>query len=139
MPLFLQSPESRSRAGWLMLRLALAGIIAAHGWARLMAGGVAPFGSFLDAEGFPGGFYWAAAVTGVEIIGSVLLLLGRWVAPLAVLFAAIYALGIVLVHAKAGWFVVGLGRNGAEFSALLIVCLLALALQHVRPSTPGSD
>ncbi len=134
LPAALQSPESRSRAGWLILRVTLAGIIAAHGWARLVAGGVAPFGSFLDAQGFPGGFYWAAAVTCIEIVGSLVLLLGRWVAPLAVLFAAIYALGIVMVHAKAGWFVVGLGRNGSEFSVLLIVCLLALALQHIRPS-----
>ena len=94
-----------------------------------------PFGSFLDTQGFPGGFYWAAAVTGFEIAGSLLLLLGRWVSPIAVAFAIIYALGIALVHAKAGWFVVGLGRNGAEFSVLLIVCLLALALQHL--SSPG--
>ena len=32
-----------------------------------------------------------------------------------------------MVHAKAGWFVVGAGRNGMEYSVLLIVCLLALA------------
>jgi len=111
----------------------LAIIIAAHGWARLIAGGVAPFGAFLDAQGFPVGYYWAAAVTGIEIAGSVLLLFGRFTAPLAALFSVIYAIGIVLIHAKAGWFVVGLGRNGSEFSFLLIVCLLALALQHVRP------
>ena len=38
---------------------------------------------------------------------------------------------IVLVHAPAGWFVVGLGRNGAEYSVLLIACLLCVGLQHV--------
>jgi putative oxidoreductase len=134
LPAALRSPEARSRAGWFLLRVALASIIAGHGWARLIAGGVVPFGSFLDAQGFPGGLYWAAAVTGIEIVGSLLLLFGRLVVPLAIVFAAVYALGIVLVHAKFGWFVVGLGRNGSEFSALLIVCLLALALQHVRPA-----
>jgi len=119
--------------GWLLLRVAVAGIIAAHGWARLLAGGVAPFGGFLQAQGFPAGFYWAAAVTGIEIVGSVLLLFGRTAAVLALLFSFIYALGITLVHSKAGWFVVGLGRNGSEFSVLLIACLLAIALQHLRP------
>jgi putative oxidoreductase len=29
-----------------------------------------------------------------------------------------------------GWFVVGLGRNGMEYSVLLIVCLLAVAYAH---------
>ncbi len=133
LPAVLRSSESRSRTGWLLLRVTVAGIIAAHGWARLLAGGVAPFGSFLDSLGFPGGFYWAASITALEIISSILLLVGRWVAPLAVIHSVIYTLGIALVHAKAGWFVVGLGRNGSEFSVLLIVCLLALALQHVRP------
>lgn len=132
LPPSLRTTQARSRAGWVMLRIALAGIIAAHGWARLLAGGVAPFGVFLEAQGFPGGYYWAAAVTGFEIVGSILLLLGRFTAVLGLAFSAVYALGIVLVHAKAGWFVVGLGRNGAEYSVLLIVCLLCVALQHVR-------
>jgi putative oxidoreductase len=132
----LSNSLERSRLGWLLIRVTLACIIAAHGWARMLAGGIPPFGGFLDAQGFPGGLYLAMAITGVEIVGSLLLLAGRGVAPLCVLFSVIYATGIVLVHAKAGWFVVGLGRNGAEFSVLLIVCLLAVGLQHLqhRPS-----
>lgn len=115
-----------------LIRLAVAGIIAAHGWARLLAGGVVPFGGFLDAHGFPYGVGIAWAITLYEIAGSPVLLWGRrFVAPLALVYAAIYATGIVLVHAKAGWFVVGLGRNGMEFSVLLITCLVALAWQSL--------
>ena len=47
--------------------------------------------------------------------------------------ALIYAVGIAMVHAREGWFVVGAGRNGAEYSVLLIVCLLCVGLQHVQP------
>ena len=36
-------------------------------------------------------------------------------------------MGIVLVHAPSGWFVVGGGRNGMEYSVLLIAVLLAQA------------
>ena len=36
--------------------------------------------------------------------------------------------GVYLIHWGAGWFLVGAGRNGTEFSALLILCLLAIAL-----------
>ncbi len=111
----------------MLIRLALAGLIAAHGWARLIGGGVVPFGNWLDSQGIPFGFAVAAAVTAIEIIGTPLLALRRWVLPLAIAYAAIYVVGIVMVHAKAGWFVVGLGRNGSEYSVLLIVCLLAMA------------
>ena len=41
----------------------------------------------------------------------------------------VYLAGIVLVHAPAGWFVVGLGRNGMEYSVLLIACLLLVGWQ----------
>lgn len=80
----------------------------------------------------------AIGITGLEIVGPVLLVLGRWVPPLCLVLAGLYAMGIALVHAQAGWFVVGLGRNGSEYSVLLIVCLLALALQHPPSSSRKS-
>jgi putative oxidoreductase len=139
LPGVLRSTTGRSAFAWAAVRLALAVLIAAHGWARLAAGAVAPFGTFLDAQGFPGGLYFAWAVTMLEIAGSLLLALGRLVAPLCLLFSVVYATGIALVHAKAGWFVVGLGRNGAEYSVLLIVCLLAVGMQHVERRNATSD
>ena len=119
------------------LRVLLAAMIAAHGCARAWVGGVVPFGGFLESQGWPFGVGIAWAITVFEIVGSVLLASGRVVGPvsprvLALTFAAIYTMGIVLVHAKAGWFVVGLGRNGMEFSVLLIACLLAVAWTHRR-------
>lgn len=129
-------PAGRSDQAFVVLRLLLAGLIAAHGWARLIAGGVVPFGQFLESEGWPTGVLIASAITGLEIAGSLLLALGRLVLPLTLAFAGVYAMGIVLVHAEAGWFVVGLGRNGMEYSVLLIVCLLLVGLRH-WPTRPG--
>jgi putative oxidoreductase len=131
--------RDRSRLGWLLLRWLLAGLIAAHGWARLIHGGVPPFGDWLNGQallqGLPGdlrlGLAIAIGITALEILGTPLLAAGRFVAPLALLYAAVYAVGIALVHAKAGWFVVGLGRNGAEYSVLLIACLLCVGMQHL--------
>lgn len=130
---FIRDPSVRSRSAWLVLRVVLAGLIAAHGWARFTGGGVVPFGEWLVSQGLPVGFFIAAAVTAIEILGTPLFALGRVVAPLAALYSAIYLVGIAMVHAKAGWFVVGAGRNGAEYSVLLVVCLLCVGLQHVNP------
>lgn len=126
----MRPDPARAAQGMLVLRLVLAGLLAAHGWARWLAGGVPPFGEFLAAVGFPAGLALAWGITLIEIIGTPLLAAGRFVTPLALLYAAIYATGILLVHAPAGWFVVGLGRNGAEYSVLLITLLLALAWSH---------
>lgn len=135
MPQLLRDPSTRSQSAWVVLRLVLAGLIAAHGWARFTGGGVVPFGDWLVSQGLPIGFAIAAAVTAVEILGTPLFALGKYVAPLSALYSVIYVVGIAMVHAKAGWFVVGKGRNGAEYSVLLIVCLLCVGLQHVRPKS----
>jgi putative oxidoreductase len=131
MNLWRPAPVEPGRAalGLTALRCALALLIAIHGWARLVAGGVVPFGGFLDGAGFPLGLAIAAAITAFEILGTPLLAWGRLVLPLTLGYAFIYAMGIVLVHAQAGWFVVGLGRNGAEYSVLLIIALLVVGLQ----------
>lgn len=122
--------RSSSDLGWIVLRVALAGLIAAHGWARLIAGGVDPFGNWLASLGFPLGHAIAWGVTIIEMVGTPFLAFGRFVAPLSVAYAAIYTVGIALVHAKAGWFVVGLARNGMEYSVLLITALLCVGAQH---------
>lgn len=120
----------KANGSMLVLRLAIAGLLAAHGWARLISGGVAPFGEWLGSIGFPLGLAIAWAVTLLEIAGTPLLALGRWVTWLCVGYCAIYLAGLVLVHMPEGWFVVGLGRNGMEYSVLLLVCLACLAWYH---------
>lgn len=118
----------RAVVGLLVLRLVLAGLIGAHGWARWYHGGVAPFGQWLAGLEIPFGMAIAIGVTVIEIVGTPLFALGRLLLPLSLVYSAIYLTGIVLVHAPAGWFVVGLGRNGMEYSVLLIVCLLLVGL-----------
>ena len=98
-----------------------------HGAARVFAGGVDPFGVWLSSIGFPLGRPLAWLITIVEIVGTPLLAAGILVRPLSLYFAAQLAIGILLVHRPEGWFVVGLGRNGMEYSVLLIAVFLALA------------
>lgn len=123
-------PVHASRQSLVAIRIGLAALLFVHGAARVFHDGVVPFGGFLDSRGLPFGLGIAWGVTVFELVAAPLMAWGRWVAPIALVFAGIYAYGIWLVHAPAGWFVVGLGRNGMEYSVLIIICLLALAWSH---------
>ncbi len=111
-----------------LVRMATALVMVIHGVARARLNIVDDFGVALGAWGFAYGFHIAWTITIVEIAGGLALAAGYFVRPLAVWFIVQLAAGIYLVHSSAGWFVVGAGRNGMEFSALLIVCLFAIAL-----------
>lgn len=117
---------------WLVIRLTLAVLLAAHGWMRFLGGGVVPFGDWLNTQGFAAGFYLAAAITAYEILATLLYAAGKWVWQLSVVFVLIYSCGLVLVHAPFGWFVVGAGRNGMEYSMLLIVTLSCIAYRDYQ-------
>ncbi len=109
-----------------VIRIAVAVLLAAHGWTRLIVGGVVPFGEWLTEKGFPVGFLIASGITALEILGTPPLAFRKFVFPLTMAYSGVLLMGIVMVHAPEGWFVVGNGRNGMEYSVLLILCLLAV-------------
>ena len=127
------APAPRAAVALEVLRVTVAILILIHGAYRLAAGLVEPFGTWLDSLGFPFGYGWAMAVTLYELVGPALMLARRWTSHAALGHAFILALGLVLVHLPAGWFVVGGGRNGMEYSVLLIVSLLAIAWAYWPP------
>lgn len=122
--------RDKSTQALFVIRLALAVVMFVHGATRIANGTVDDFGGFLGSQGFPLGFYIAWVITLFELIGSVLLAAGFYAWVIALVFALQLAAGIFLVHWKEGWFVVGAGRNGMEFSVVLIVSFLAIALAN---------
>lgn len=119
--------KSPAEQAVVALRIVVAGLVFVHGTFRLFAGGVAPFGEFLTGAHLPFGTAIAWGITIIEIVGTIILASGIVVRPLALYFAAELLAGIILVHRHDGWFVVGGGRNGMEYSALLISSLLIVA------------
>jgi len=111
-----------------IIRVGTALILIVHGLARIRLGIVDDFGVVLGQWGFPAGFWLAWTITVIEILGGLALAAGVLVRPFAGWFIVQLSAGVYLIHWGAGWFVVGAGRNGMEFSALLILCLLAIAL-----------
>lgn len=122
--------------GVLLLRLMVSTLLFIHGAARVQ-NGVDGFGVWLEGEGVPMGLVVAWLVTGMELVGTPLLALGRFVRPLCVWFTGVLVAGIVMVHYPEGWFVVGAGRNGMEYSVLLITCLTSLSMAHGGASSPA--
>ena len=127
------APAPRAAVALEALRITVAILILIHGVYRLAAGLVAPFGTWLDSLGFPFGYGWAMAVTLYELVGPLLMLARRWTSLAALGHVGILTLGLILVHLPAGWFVVGGGRNGMEYSVLLIVALLAIVWAYWPP------
>lgn len=122
----------RLEAALALLRIALAVLIFIHGAHRAWHWdpNVTGFGQWLGSLGFPQGYYWAAAVTFYELIAPLFLIARRFVTLACLGHIVIIALGMVLVHYPFGWFVVGSGRNGMEYSALLLAGLIAVAWAH---------
>ena len=52
--------------------------------------------------------------------------------PVCAALTLIYTMGIILFHRHNGFFVVGPGTGGWEYSALLITCLLVTAWEELK-------
>jgi len=123
------------RTAYLILRLAIGTIFITHGGIRAWSGTVSNFGEFLDGVKFPLGHVVAWGITMFELAGGVTLIAGVYADILALTFAGHMIMGILLVHAKFGWFVVGHGQNGMEYSFLIIAACLAIFCLHRSRAT----
>jgi putative oxidoreductase len=126
--LFKNIPASKPEEGMRIVRVATALIIGVHSLRGLLhPGDVNDFGGLFSQFGLPFGALWAWAVVIGQFLSCIALLFNRLVVPACICHAVILISGIWIIHAKHGWFVVGEGRNGVEFSVILIACLFAIA------------
>jgi putative oxidoreductase len=114
--------------GTLLLRIAVAIILLTHSVIGMFNNGINDFGNlFLNQIGFaPFGVFLAWSIKISHVIAAILLLAGRYIKLAGFITIFVLLMGIVLVHFKEGWFVVGGGRNGVEYNFLLICVLLAI-------------
>ncbi len=124
--------KSREEVAFFVLRSITGIIIASHGWHRLLTGGYEPFGGWLTSEGFPFGLGIAMGITLFEIIGSLFLVAGKKLPYICTIYILIYFTGLILVHLPHGWFVVGSGTNGIEYSILLITSLFCIGYPEIN-------
>ncbi len=110
----------------LLLRLYLGITFILHGAARLYYMSLNDFGAFLNSQGFVIGVFLAWLITMGEIIGGLLLMLGYKIRYVLIFNFIVILGGIVLVHLKNGFFVVGHGQNGVEYSLLILMVIVVL-------------
>lgn len=110
----------------VILRVTLGVIFLTHGIPKLL--GPSETTEFLSGMGVPLADLATWVLIVLEIGGGLLLLAGVLVAPLAALLSLHMLLGIILVHAPIGWYVVGPGQEGAEFNVLLVAALVSVIL-----------
>jgi putative oxidoreductase len=112
----------------IILRIALAIILLSHSLPGMFDGGVNAFGNlFLNQVGFsPLGVPLAWAIKISHVLCAILLLVNKYIKPVSIITILILLMGIIMVHAREGWFVVGGGRNGVEYNFLLICTFLYL-------------
>lgn len=111
-----------------LLRFAVSVILILHSVPGMFNNGINDFGRFyLSENGFGSlGVPMAWAIKLSHVLCAVCLLLNRFTKLAAIITILILVMGIIMVHAKEGWYVVGGGRNGVEFNFLLIFVLLTI-------------
>ncbi|WKZ61311.1 MAG: DoxX family protein [Cyclobacteriaceae bacterium] len=117
---------NRFQYSLVVLRVTMGIIFITHGIARLYHESVADFGTYLNSKGLLIGVPIAWAITIGEIISGGLLALGIKVRYCIIFHALIIASGLLMVHLPNGWFVVGHGSGGVEYSVLILAVLLVL-------------
>ena len=103
----------------LALRIALGIIFFTHGYPKLVHG--AGMQGFFEQHGLPGYFVYVSGV--LEVFGSVLLVLGLFARPTALLLAAEMGVAIWKVHSSKGYLAV----HEYEFPLTLLTACFVLA------------
>ena len=111
-----------------LLRFAIAVILLAHSIPGMFSNGINDFGNlFLNQIGFaPLGVPIAWSIKLSHLVAALCLIFEKFIKWACIVTILVLIAGIVLVHFKEGWFVVGAGRNGVEFNFLLIFALLTI-------------
>lgn len=111
-----------------LLRVGVAVILLMHSVPGIFNNGINDFGElYLNPIGFaPLGVPIAWAIKLSHVAAAICLLFEKYVKWASIITIFILLMGIIMVHFREGWFVVGAGRNGIEFNFLMIIVLITI-------------
>lgn len=125
---------SRERA-FQVVRIGTACLFLAHAVVRVVNNTIPQFAVFMASQGFPQPTAVVWAITVVELIAALCLVVRVQVPVACAALASIAIGGIVLIHSKLGWFVGEHGAGGSEYSVALLLLLFLIAVDAVASQT----
>ncbi|MDL5037544.1 DoxX family protein [Comamonas resistens] len=117
------------RAAMVLLRITLALLMLFHGWAKIRHG-IGGIEQMIEARGAPG--WLAYAVYLGEVVAPLLLLVGLWVVPAALVIAINMLVAFFLVHTKQVLMLQSSGGWALELQAFFFVTALVVAMGSSR-------
>ena len=113
------------RAAMVLLRTTLALLMLFHGWAKIRHG-IGGIELMIEARGAPG--WLAYAVYLGEVVAPLLLLVGLWIVPAALVIAINMLVAFFLVHTKQVLMLQNSGGWSLELQAFFFVTALVVAM-----------
>ena len=117
------------KAAMVLLRVSLALLMLLHGWAKIRYG-IGSIEAKIAALGAPG--FLAYGVYMGEVVAPLLLLVGLWVVPAALVIAANMVVAFVLVHTHQILMLNNSGGWALELQALYFVSALVVAMTYSK-------
>lgn len=118
---------NQPRFGVILLRWTLALLMIFHGWAKVK-GGVGGIEGMLVSNGLPGVLAYGVYVG--ELIAPLMLLVGVWVVPAALVIAINMAFAVYLAHATQFMDISATGGWRLELQAFFFMTALVVAFTN---------
>lgn len=111
---------------YAFMRFCVGAILVPHGYQKLFLGVAAATGGFYEKLGFTPGVYWAYWIGIVEFFGGILLAIGLFTRPVAIIIAVEMAVAVTMVHGGNGYFWT---KAGFEYPLMWGLLCLAIAVR----------
>jgi len=117
------------RAALVVLRVTLALLMLLHGWAKIRCG-IGSIEAKIESLGAPG--FLAYAVYLGEVVAPLLLLVGLWVVPAALVIAVNMVVAFALMHTRQILMLNNTGGWALELQAFYFVSALVVAMAYSK-------
>ena len=115
---------------WPLVRMTAGLMLVPHGWMKLIGGGLEGTARFMAQIGLEPAYPLALYIALLELVGGVLLALGLFTRPIAVLVVGFMAVAVFYVHGANGFLWI---KGGFEYPLFWGLLALAIAVRGGGP------
>jgi putative oxidoreductase len=119
-----------SDLAYLIVRVTAGAFIFVHGWTKAMVMSHAGLTGYFAKLGLEPSGFWAYYIPFNETVVALLVVIGLWTRPAAVLLVIEFIVLILVVHVPRGY---GMAVNGVEFPLFWLMVLIAVLLRGGGP------